>query len=65
MSGGKNEDGNTQSFTTKNGINTSGSKDNYTKYVEDYSDEALNNLDSSSMPDSLKGVVKDYFEGLK
>lgn len=65
LSGGKNEDGNTQSFTTKNGINTSGSKDNYTKYVEDYSDEALNNLDSSSMPDSLKGVVKDYFEGLK
>ena len=65
LSGGKNEGGNTQSFTTKNGINTSGSKDNYTKYVEDYSDEALNNLDSSSMPDSLKGVVKDYFEGLR
>ena len=65
LSGGKNEGGNTQSITTKNGVNTSGSKDNYTKYVEDYSNEALNNLDSSSMPDSLKDVVKDYFEGLR
>lgn len=64
LSGDKNENGNSQSFETSSGLNGSGSKDSYDKYLGDYSKDALDNLDNTTLPESLKRLIREYFEGL-
>lgn len=64
LTGNKNENGNTQQVETENGLNLDGSKINYDKVLGDYTNSALDGANNSNLPQSLKDLIKDYFEGL-
>lgn len=64
LTGNKNEGGDTQQVKTENGLNLDGSKVNYDKVIGDYTNSALEGANNSNLPESLKDLIKDYFEGL-
>ena len=64
LTGNKNEDGNSQQIETENGLNISGEKVDYDKVIGDYSNSALEGANNSNLPQSLKDLIKNYFEGL-
>lgn len=64
LTGNKNEGGDTQQVETENGLNLDGSKVNYDKVIGDYTNSALEGANNSNLPESLKDLIKDYFEGL-
>lgn len=64
LSGNKNEGGNTQQVQTQNGLNLDGTKENYDKVIGDYTNSALEGANNSNLPESLKDLIKSYFEGL-
>lgn len=64
LTGSKNESGETQQIETENGVNKSGSMLDYNKVIGDYTNSALEGANNSSLPEGLKNIIKDYFEGL-
>ncbi|GAA0084431.1 hypothetical protein UT300007_08700 [Clostridium sp. CTA-7] len=64
LTGNKNQDGNSQTIDTQNGLNLDGNKINYDKVIGDYTNSALDGANNSNLPESLKDLIKDYFEGL-
>lgn len=64
LTGNKNENGDSQSIDSENGFNLDGSKINYDKVIGDYTNSALEGANNSNLPESLKDLIKDYFEGL-
>lgn len=64
LTGNKNQDGNSQTIETENGFNLDGNKINYDKVIGDYTNSALEGANNSNLPESLKDLIKDYFEGL-
>ena len=64
LTGNKNEDGDSQSIDSENGFNLDGSKIDYDKVIGDYTNSALEGANNSNLPESLKDLIKDYFEGL-
>ena len=64
LTGNKNEDGDSQSIDSENGFNLDGSKIDYEKVIGDYTNSALEGANNSNLPESLKDIIKDYFEGL-
>lgn len=64
LTGSKNEKGETQQIEIENGLNESGSKLNYDKVIGDYTNSALDGANNSNLPEGLKSLIKDYFEGL-
>ena len=64
LTGNKNENGDTQQVETKTGLNLDGSKANYDKVIGDYTNSALEGANNSNLPESLKDLIKEYFEGL-
>ncbi|MGL5380045.1 pectinesterase [Clostridium sp.] len=64
LTGNKNEGGNSQQIETENGLNLDGSKVNYDKVIGDYTNSALEGANNSNLPESLKDLIKDYFQGL-
>lgn len=64
LSGNKNSTGNSQSVETQNGLNLSGEKKNYNEVIDDYSQKELDSLDNSTLPQNMKDIIKDYFDGL-
>lgn len=65
LKGDKNSNGTSQSIETKKGLNLNGEKKDYNSVVGDYSKEEIDSMNSSSLPDHLQDVVKDYFSGLE
>lgn len=64
LTGNKNENGNSQEIESQNGLNLGGEKVNYDKVIGDYSNSALEGANNSNLPQSLKDLIKNYFEGL-
>lgn len=64
LTGNKNNSGNTQQIETENGLNVGGEKVDYDKVIGDYSNSALEGANNSNLPQSLKDLIKSYFEGL-
>lgn len=64
LTGNKNKNGNSQQVQTESGLNLDGSKINYDKVIGDYTNSALEGANNSNLPESLKDLIKDYFEGL-
>lgn len=64
LTGNKNENGDSQSIDSENGFNLDGSKIDYDKVIGDYTNSALEGANNSNLPESLKDLIKDYFEGL-
>lgn len=64
LTGNKNENGDSQSIESQNGFNLDGSKIDYDKVIGDYTNSALEGANNSNLPESLKDLIKDYFEGL-
>ncbi|WP_250455576.1 pectinesterase [Clostridium tertium] len=64
LTGNKNQEGNSQTIETENGFNLDGNKINYDKVIGDYTNSALEGANNSNLPESLKDLIKDYFEGL-
>lgn len=62
--GNKNENGNSQEIESQNGINLGGEMVDYDKVIGDYSNSALEGANNSNLPQSLKEIIKNYFEGL-
>ena len=46
------------------GINIAGKKVDYHSVVGEYTDEALENIDSVAVPEDMKEMIKDYFEAI-
>lgn len=65
LKGDKNSNGTSQSIETQKGLNLNGEKKDYNSVVGDYSKEEIDSMNSSSLPDHLQDVVKDYFNGLE
>ena len=59
-----NDNGNSQEIESQNGFNVAGEKVDYDKVIGDYSNSALEGANNSNLPQSLKDIIKDYFEGL-
>lgn len=64
LTGNKNDNGNSQEIESQNGLNVGGEKVDYDKVIGDYSNSALEGANNSNLPQSLKDIIKDYFEGL-
>lgn len=64
LTGNKNENGNSQSIDSQNGFNLDGSKIDYDKVIGDYTNSALEGANNSNLPESLKDLIKEYFQGL-
>ena len=64
LSGSINENGESQQVQIENGLNIDGSKVDYDKVIGDYTNSALEGANNSNLPESLKNLIKDYFEGL-
>lgn len=64
LTGNKNENGNSQEIESQNGINLDGEMVDYDKVIGDYSNSALEGANNSNLPQSLKDIIKNYFEGL-
>ena len=45
-------------------MNIGGEKIDYDKVIGDYSNSALEGANNSNLPQSLKDLIKNYFEGL-
>lgn len=65
LKGDKNSNGTSQSIESQKGLNLNGEKKDYNSVVGDYSKEEIDSMNSSSLPDHLQDVVKDYFNGLE
>ncbi len=57
--------GNAQTITTEKGVNIKGEWIEYEKIIEEYSKQAVDSTNNSSLPEGLQNIIKDYFEGLK
>ncbi|GAB6169835.1 hypothetical protein JCM1393_22950 [Clostridium carnis] len=64
LTGNKNQSGDSQKVESQNGLNMDGSKIDYDKVIGDYTNSALEGANNSNLPESLKNLIKDYFEGL-
>jgi hypothetical protein len=64
LTGNKNENGDSQSIESENGFNLDGNKIDYDKVIGDYTNSALEGANNSNLPESLKDLIKQYFEGL-
>lgn len=64
LTGNKNDNGNSQEIESQNGLNIGGEKVDYDKVIGDYSNSALEGANNSNLPQSLKDLIKNYFEGL-
>lgn len=64
LQGGSNEEGDSHTIETESGVNLDGEKVEYEKVVGDYTNSALESINNSNMPEGLKNIIKDYFEGL-
>lgn len=64
LTGNKNENGNSQEIENQTGINIDGEKVDYDKVIGDYSNSALEGANNSNLPQSLKDIIKNYFEQL-
>lgn len=64
LTGNKNDGGDTQQIESQNGLNVGGEKVDYDKVIGDYSNSALEGANNSNLPQSLKDLIKNYFEGL-
>lgn len=65
LKGDKNSNGTSQSIETQKGLNLNGEKKDYNSIVGDYSKDEIDSMNSSSLPDHLQDVVKDYFNGIE
>lgn len=64
LTGNKNNNSPSQAVETENGLNFSGEKKDYNEVIGDYSEKELQGIEGSSIPENMKDIVKDYFEGL-
>ena len=64
LTGDKNQNGDSQSVETENGFNLDGEKVDIDKVINDYTNSALDGANNSNLPESLKDIIKNYFEGL-
>lgn len=64
LTGNKNQNGESQSVETENGFNLDGEKVDIDKVINDYTNSALDGANNSNLPESLKDIIKNYFEGL-
>ena len=64
LTGNKNDNGNSQQIESQSGLNIGGEKVDYDKVIGDYSNSALEGANNSNLPQSLKDLIKNYFEGL-
>ena len=64
LTGNKNDSGNSQQIESQNGLNVGGEKVDYDKVIGDYSNSALEGANNSNLPQSLKDLIKNYFQGL-
>ena len=64
LTGNKNNNGSSQEIESQNGLNIGGEKVDYDKVIGDYSNSALEGANNSNLPQSLKDLIKNYFEGL-
>lgn len=64
LTGNKNENGNSQGIENQTGMNIGGEKIDYDKVIGDYSNSALEGANNSNLPQSLKDIIKNYFEQL-
>jgi len=65
LTGDKNGGGTSQSVETKNGLNLDGQKVQYDSVVGDYSEQEIESMKNSSIPQNLQDVVKNYFSELE
>lgn len=64
LTGNKNNNSPSQAVETENGLNFSGEKKDYNEVIGDYSEKELEGIEGSSIPENMKDIVKDYFDGL-
>ncbi|MDD7792887.1 hypothetical protein [Clostridium sp. 'White wine YQ'] len=64
LTGQKNKSGNSQVQNSSDGVNERGESVDLDSVIGDYSKDAIDGLEGSSMPDYLKDIIKDYFEEL-
>lgn len=64
LTGNKNNNSPSQAVETENGLNFSGEKKDYNEVIGDYSEKELQGIEGSSIPENMKNIVKDYFDGL-
>ena len=64
LTGNKNNNGSSQEIESQSGLNVGGEKVDYDKVIGDYSNSALEGANNSNLPQSLKDLIKNYFEGL-
>ena len=64
LTGNKNNNSPSQAVETENGLNFSGEKKDYNEVIGDYSEKELQGIEGSSIPENMKDIVKDYFDGL-
>lgn len=64
LTGNKNNNSPSQAIETENGLNFSGEKKDYNEVIGDYSEKELQGIEGSSIPENMKNIVKDYFDGL-
>lgn len=65
LTGSKGQSGNSQTGYSNNGINERGESVNLDSVIGEYSKEALEGLESNSVPDYLKEIIREYFEELQ
>lgn len=63
--GDKNDAGALKQVETQKGLNIDGEKKDYNSVIGDYSKAEIESMNSSSLPENLQSVVKDYFQGLE
>ena len=64
LTGNKNDNASSKVVETEKGLNFSGEKKDYNEVIGDYSKEELEGMEGSSIPENMKNIVKDYFDGL-
>lgn len=64
LQGNTGSEGESQTIETESGVNLDGQKVEYEKVVGDYTNSALESINSSNMPEGLKNIIKDYFNGI-
>jgi hypothetical protein len=65
LTGNKNNNGNSEMVTSENGINVRGEDVPYNQVIGSYKEQAVQNMESSEIPEGMKEIIKNYFSSLE
>lgn len=65
LTGKKNNSGNSENVNSEKGINVKGESVPYNQVIGSYKESAVQNMETSDIPEGMKEIIKNYFTSLE